>query len=98
MRLRDDDAQARRGGHDLSRCSLRRRNRQSIGDLPGARELLKEMVAQGAAIFALNPDARFHLDPAKAGVALRADGVSSLHAVLLPQALRQIQRSNLESG
>jgi hypothetical protein len=56
------------------------------------------MVAQGAAIFALDPYARFHLDPAKAGVALGADCISSLHGAILPQALRQIQRSNLESG
>lgn len=78
--------------------SFRRRNREAIGDLPCARELLEQLVAQGAAIFAFNPDARFHLNPAKAGVALRADGVGCLHTQSLPQALRQIQRSNLESG
>jgi len=76
---------------DLSGHPLRRRDREAIGDLSCARELLKEMVAQGATVFALDSDVRFHFDPAKAGVALRAHGIVSLHAPSLAQHLRQIQ-------
>ena len=64
------------------------RNREAIGDLPCARELFEEMVAERATVFALNADARIHFNPAKARVALRADGVVSLHAPSLPRQLR----------
>jgi len=46
------------------------------------------MVAERATVFALNADARLHFNPAKARVALRADGVVSLHAPSLPRQLR----------
>jgi len=60
-----------------------------------ARELLEEMVAKRATVFALNADARIHFNPAKARVALGADGVVSFHARSLPRQLRSIQPSDL---
>jgi hypothetical protein len=44
------------------------------------------MVAKRATVFALNADARIHFNPAKARVALWADGVVSLHASAITAA------------
>jgi hypothetical protein len=51
-----------------------------------ARELLEEMVAKWATVFAHNADAGIHFNPAKARVALRADGVVSLHGPVISAA------------
>jgi hypothetical protein len=59
-----------RPGYSSHRC-----NGEAIGDLPCARELLKGMIAQRAAKFALCSDAGIHFNAAKARVALRADGI-----------------------
>jgi hypothetical protein len=44
------------------------------------------MVAKRATVFALNADARFHFDPAKARVTLRTAGVVSLHDPVITAA------------
>jgi hypothetical protein len=43
------------------------------------------MIAQRTTKFALGAASGIHFNPAKARVALRADGIVFLHAVLLPQ-------------